>query len=448
MNFRSLVLSLSAVATSASLFAADDVVTSEHLFPQLDAILKQAVAQSPRMVTRALDLEIAEADRIEARSALLPDVNSSFRYLQTSDSRQDLPGRSEVTKQYYDVSLTQPLFHWGERRNTARIGVIKESMVKLQYRDAYRLLSNEIRTLYLTLILDKLRLQRAEFYRDYAANREKLNDERLAKKQISDAQMFAFRLDAERSQIGAERARFDFEATKASFARLTGGALLSDEQVPDAVPGIPQQSEVVDRRLAEFLAQKDPPTAEAENFRQAMKVDLLRLANQKTRLRPKFNLLVGTNQDEQNYNIFVSQKYKVQSNYAGVSVNWLIFDGFAAKAGVQSARAQVRRGEADYRVLTDRLATQAQNQAKRLSFTVRLVAISDRLYKSSTEGLKTRQEDFNRGVVSEEDVSTARLQNYDNQISAMMTRGDYFNQLNDFLGTVAEDPVLRNLKNE
>ena len=66
MNLRSLAVPLLAIGWCVSASAADDIVTPERLFPQLDAILKQTVAQSPRMVNRALDLEMAEQDRIAA----------------------------------------------------------------------------------------------------------------------------------------------------------------------------------------------------------------------------------------------------------------------------------------------------------------------------------------------------------------------------------------------
>ena len=47
---------------TASLWAApavNDLILPERIFPQLDGILKDAVQQSPRMLNRALDPEIA-----------------------------------------------------------------------------------------------------------------------------------------------------------------------------------------------------------------------------------------------------------------------------------------------------------------------------------------------------------------------------------------------------
>ncbi len=448
MNLRSLAVPLLAIACCVSASAADDIVTPEKLFPQLDVILKQTVAQSPRMVSRALDLEISEQDRISARAALLPYAGGSYRLVESRDERSDLTGPTNVAKQYYDFSLTQPLFHWGERRNNARMGEIRNQINKGQYREGYRLLANEVRTLYLSLILDKVRSKRTDFYRDYAVNLQKLAEEKLAKKVISESDIFSIRLDAERAQISAEQIRFGFENDKTSFARLTGGAVLKDEEIPDDIPTVPTQGETVKHLLADFLAQKDLPTAEAEVYRQSMKIEHLNLANQKTRLRPKFNLLMGTSQDEQSYKVSSTQKYKVQSYYGGVSVGWTIFDGFATGASIRASNARLRQMENDYKGLTDRLAQQAQTQAQGLGYATRYAIISDRLYEAGLSGLKSRQDDFRRGVISEEDLSRTQINTYDAQYNALTARGDYYNQLALFLGTIMADPVVANLKNQ
>lgn len=448
MNLRSLAVLLLAIAWCVSASAADSITTPEKLFPQLDVILRQTVAQSPRMVSRALDLEMSEQDRIAARAALLPSVTGSYRLVEARDDRSDLSSPTNVAKQYYDFSLSQPIFHWGERKNTARIGEIRNQINKGSYREAYRLLANEVRTLYLTLILDKVRSKRTDYYRDYVVNQQKLAEERLAKKVIAESDIFNIRLDAERAQISAEQVRFAFENDKASFARLTGAPVLKDDDIPDEIPPLPEQNDAIKHLLAGFLSQKDPPTAEADSYRQSMSIEKLNLANQKTRLRPKFNLVVGTSQDEQSYKVSSTQKYRVQSIYGGVSIYWTIFDGFAAGAAVRSYNAKIRQMENDYRGLTERLAQQAQTQAQALGYSTRLAVISDRLYEAGRAGLRTRQEDYRRGVVSEEDLSKAQITTYDAQYNALAARGDYYNQLAVFLGTVMEDPVLANLKNQ
>ncbi|MDQ5978121.1 MAG: hypothetical protein QG602_1094 [Verrucomicrobiota bacterium] len=422
---------------------AQDVVTVEKLYPELDNILKQAVAQSPRMLSRAIDLEIAENDRIAARAGLLPTVGGAFRYYEARERRADLGVRMSVPKTYYDFSISQPLYHWGERMNTARMGEIREFIAQGNYREGYRLFAQEVRNAYLKLIVDKLRAKRTAYALDYANNQLKQGEERLAQKVISDGQMFVIRIDAERAQVTAERAAFEFENGLASFARLTGTALQAGA-VPEVIPSVTDQASTLNSLVQGYLAQTELPSYEAVSLRNSLDLERLNLANHKTRLKPKFSLVAGANQDEQRYSALGS-KYKVDSYYAGISVGWTIFDGFSARSAVRSSLARLRNMESDYRVLTDRLAQLAQTQARLAGFAARSAAINNKLLESAEGNLSEKTEQFSRGAVSQEQVSLAQLNLYDMRLTAYLSRIEYFSYVGELLGTVREDPVLANL---
>ena len=441
--FAALPLLLAGLCAMAS--EAGSLVTPEQLFPQLDGILKKAVAQSPRMITRAIDLEYAENNRIAARAGMLPSIGGSYSYYEARDDRSDLNGRIPVTKVGYSFSINQPLFYWGDRRNNARIGEIQQAIAKGQFREGYRLLAQEVRSSYLRLIVNKLVLKRATYYADSTKKLLAQSEERLTKKVISEAQIFGIRLDAERAQISLDRTIFDAEIQKASFARLTGGVVLSDDEIPDSIPAITDQSGAVQHLLAGFLSQKNPVTAEAVVFRKTQDIERLNLQAQKNRLKPKFNFVMGVSQDEQNYTINVAQKYQVNSYYGGVALYWNIFDGFASGAGVRNSLAKLRQMDLDYRSLTESLSQQAQSQVKLIGFSIRNASIYDRLLVSGEGNVNYRTEQFTRGVIAEEDVSAARLSFFDAQINACTSRADYFSQLCGFLGVIQEDPVLANL---
>ena len=421
-----------------------DIVTADKLYPQLDEILKKAVAQSPRMLGRALDLEIAESDRINARAGMLPSVGGAFRYYEARERRADLGVRMSVPKTYYDFSVNQPLFHWGERRNNAKIGEIRELIAQGDYREGYRIYAQEVRNLYMRLIVDKVKVRRYAYALEYALNQVKQGEEQLAQKVISDGQMFSIRITAERAQIDADRAAFDFENGKISFARLTGTPELRSEEIPDVIPAVASQDAVIQSHLQNYLAQSELQSNEAARLRNSLEIERLNLANHRTRLLPKVSLVAGVNQDEQRFTA-IGAKYKVDSYYAGVSVGWTIFDGFSARSSVRSSLARVRSMENDYRVLTERLAQQAQSQAKLAGFSARSADISTKLLESAEGNLSTKQEQFARGAISQEEVSLAQISLYDHQIGAYLNRADYYNQVGEFLGIVMDDPILANL---
>lgn len=444
-------LPLSAVLLVA---AAHEVVLPEELFPQLDGILKKAVQQSPRMLSQTLDLELAENNRIAYRAGLLPSISAYYSYYKSEDRQSllyDTPGSSSsssytLTKTPYAATISQPLFHWGALKNNARIGEIQQSIAQGQYRAAYRLLAQNLRAEYLRLILLKSYVARAEYNLKTAANQAKQEEERLVKKVTTDAEIFSVRLNLERTQIAAERAEFDLQNAVRSFARLAGlGASFTREDIPDSIPGAAHAPAGMNQLLAGFLEQKDPVSTEAATLRKQLEVEQLTYDITKTRLWPKLNASAGVSQDEQNNYFGSGARYQVTSVYGGISINWTIFDGFSAAAALRNSLARRRLLENDYRQLTERLGQDAQTQVKLAEFAARNMSINDRLLVSGEGNLRSKNEEFNRGVRAEAEVHQARLGLYDAQINAYGARRDYLLSVGDFLGTVMEDPVLANL---
>jgi len=446
-----LVVPFLAIVVWAAAAPIGDVALPEHLLPQLDGILKSAVQQSPRMVSRALELEMAEQARVVARSNILPTVAANGSYLESSDKTKYVATNSStvnsynVTKTPYSASISQPIFYWGERRNNNTIGEIQLKMAQGNYREAYRLLAQELRGGYVRLILQKLSAKRSAYNSEYMNRLLVQQEERLTKKEISEVEISIARLNAEQAQIAKERSMFDYQNALVSFARLSGGSSVTDESLPEVVPAATYTASAFDQVLAGFLAQKDPPTLEAQNLHKQLEIENLVYANTKTRLRPKVNAVAGLTEDEQNNLYGTGQRYSITSKYVGISVYWTIFDGFTSGAMTRSSLARRRILENDYHQVTDRLARDAQNQVKQLNFAARSMAITDRLLVSGEGYLHTVQSEFQRGAKSESDVSLAQLALYDAQINAGVSRNDYFYRVGDFLGTVVEDPALANL---
>lgn len=434
--------------------AANDLVLPEQLFPQLDGILKQAVQQSPRMLSRSLELEVAENNRVAAKAGLLPQIGASYSYYNSRDKQalayenpnNDTSDVYTVTKTPYSASVSQAIYHWGALKNSAKIGEIQKNLAQGQYREAYRLLAQSLRSEYLRLVLLKISAARAAYNNETTAKQLKQEEERLVKKVISEAEIFSVRINAERAQIAAERASFDLENARKSFARMAGlGTAFTNDDIPDQIPETKVSPAELDHRLAGFLAQKDPVSMEAFSMRQQLEVENLQYEINRTRLWPKLNAVVGLSQDEQDNYFGQGTKYNVTSLYAGISLNWNIFDGFAASAATKSSLARKRILENDYRQLTERLAQDAQTQAKLAEFSGRSMSITDRLLVSGEGNLRAKNEEFNRGVRSEAEVNQAKLSLYDAQINAFSARRDYLMSTGDFLGTIMEDPVLANL---
>jgi outer membrane protein TolC len=428
--------------------AADGLPLPERALPALEPILRNAAQQSPRMLTRTLDLEMAEQSRIQARAGLLPSLGASYRLYRTSDDRADLSTRTDATKSYYDISLNQPLFHWGERVNNARIGEIQKLMAEGNYQEGYRQLIQELRQKYGFLVVMKQQLQRARVVLTLAQQQVQLAEQRLAKKEISDLEIYPIRLNLEQSQINLERTEWDFANAKHTFSRMAGINPLADADIPDAIPTVDYPAELFNRMLAGYLSDKNLPTAEAVNLRRQLEIEDLSVKNQRTRLRPKVGMVVGMNQDEQSYSLNTAQKYRVTSTFAGIQVNWTIFDGFASQAATRNALAKRRQVENEYNEALDRLTRQAQSQVKQINFAARSMAITDRALVSGEGNLRAKQEEFRRGTAAEADVTWAEIHLIDAKINAFGARMDYLGKVGEFLGTLNDDPVVAGLNSK
>lgn len=446
-------LPLFAVMGTTSVAAAN-VVMPEQLFPQLDAILKEAVLQSPRMLSQALALEIAEHNAVAARAGMLPNVSAYGSFVKAKDRNEFLyptPGSSTsnsyaLTKTPFGVSLSQPLYHWGALKNSARIGEIQQLISRGQYRDAYRGLAQALRAEYLRLVILKASALRSRYYLEVTSASAKQAEDRLAKKVISEAEIFSVRINLERAQLGAERAEFELQNAVRAFARLAGlGPAFTVDRVPDSIPQATPVPDELNTLLAAFLSQKDPVSTEADTLRKQIEVENLNYSIARTRLWPKLGLSAGLSQTEDDNYFGGGAKYKVTSTYVGLNVNWNIFDGFSTQAATRASLARRRIYENDYRQLTERLAQDAQMQVKNAEFSARGMSINDRLLHSGEGNLQAKQDDFGRGVTSEAAVNEAKLGLYDAQINAYTSRREYLMSVGDFLGTVVEDPALANL---
>jgi len=420
-------------------------VLPEDVFPELKRILASAVQQSPRMLTLSLNQEIASADLMQARAGLYPSASGYLTTSLTRDKREGIDDTLSTEKLYYNFSVTQPVFHWGERRNNARIGEINKRIADRNYGEAYRLLAQEIRTVYLQLIILKGRVMEAQFNRQQADEILRNTEARLAQRVISESEAFQPRIAADQAALYADRTADSFEEAKRRFSRLTGLPAPSDAAIPSEIQPVSTSSNQIDSLLAGFLRQSEPLTTEGLTLKDQLQSAELTYANQRTRLLPKFSFIAGLSQDEQSYSIDPSLKFGLRSAYAGITVGWTIFDGFATRAAKRSSLARVRQLEASLNQYSETVATDAQRNARQLSFAARQMAIQERLFDSNRNFLNFLKEQRSRGLSSDADVNLAEVRYNSGLLAALEARADYLLKSSEFVGLVSEDPSLANL---
>lgn len=417
----------------------------EKIFPELQPILTTALAQSPRMLERSLDAEAAAGDRMQAKAGIYPSVGGFFQESQARDRREDIKGSLAVEKLYYNLSITQPIFHWGTLRDRAKIGEIREKIALKQYAQGYALLAQEVRGTYLRLIVQKVQLQTAKYDQQQSEQALKLAEDRLRNRVISDAEIFHPRIAVRQAMLNTDRAQAAFNDTKRLFRVLTGFPTLADDAVPTMIAPLKAAEQEADRMLAGFLSQPEPQTFATQILKAQLEIERLGYEISRKGLRPRFNIVAGISQDEQSYTANIAAKYAVQSQFIGISGSWNIFDGFSTQGAIRSSLARVRKLEANYKQLSETAGADAQSSARQLNFSARQMAIQDELMSSATNFLQYRKDEFARGTVSETDVAAVQGVYNRELLTTLQARADYLLKFSEFLSLIMEDPAVANV---
>ncbi len=440
-----LVLWVPAISLFGS--AVDTAALPERLFPGLDQVLREALSQSPGIILRNLDLEVAKGDETQAKSGLYPNAGGNISYQESRESREGIASAYNAGLLNYAFVINQPIWRWNTVKNNARIGEIRRKMAERQYEDGYRLLALQIRGAYLDLIVQKTTADQAKFNRKLADDALRLAQDRLAKGAISGGEVFNLDMAAQQTALAADRADESLHQALISFRRLTGQVAFDAGQIPDEFPVIHGGEDLPDRLLADFLSQKEPQNNDTLVLRQQLEIDDLYLQTQRKRLYPMFSAIAGLYQTRQQYSITAgSPLYRVTDRYVGVSANWSVFDGLATRGAIKSALARKRQNELRYRQLTENLPEDAQREAKDTDLAMRQMRISDRLFDDRGSYLQVREQDFKRGTVSETDLNAARAAFNAAKIASFGARAAYLQQMGEYLGFIMEDPIVQQLK--
>ncbi len=426
--------------------AAENVGLPEQIFPQLDQILRAALQQSPRIVARNLDLVVADGDEIQAKAGQYPNASGYVSFSEANESRGGIAGSFATQIFNYNLAVSQPAWHWGSVRNSARIGEIRRKIAGQQYRDAYRMLAQEIRAGYLNLIISKAAAENAAFYLKLVEDRLQVAEERLSKGTISAGDIFRPRIEAQQTRLATDRVMEEYANNRRLFGVLTGAAPLGEDDIPTGIPTLNGDEDSLARLLGSFLSQKDPENSSTIVARQQLESERLNLAIQRKRLYPMFNFTAGVYQTRQSYSLDVSQLYRVRDAYVGVAMTWSIFDGLATHGAVKSSLARVQQLDGSYRELTKNLPKDTQHSEKQTEFALRQMRIDDRLFDERGTFLQAREGDFKRGIASQADLDAARQSFYGAEIAAFNSRAAYLRQLGEFLGMIMADPVLDQIK--
>ncbi len=343
-NFRRRALAALGIA-SLPAFAAGGLPAipfAEEFFPELQLLLDQAATAAAEPRLGALRVEERAGDLEVARSQRRPSVRLHARLLGSYEVREDiddtLRGLANV-----NLTVTQPLYQWGNLERQQRIAEQRLFLESLEQGRLTRQHRMQLRRTYLAWLHHK---QRRAILEQSVALAESLA---AARRQLAEAGQLAEQealelearlLETREGLAHTERVILDLETT---LQRLVGPAFRPERlhgHPLDTIEPMPEQDfAALGKAVNAMTADAADPAllrlSVLESIEQ-QQLDILARRNW-----PMFDLVSGVYTDRldavnQDRSIFRTQYY------AGLQINWNIFDGWQTAGLKRSALARKR----------------------------------------------------------------------------------------------------------
>jgi outer membrane protein TolC len=429
------------------LFAAESLPTPlpEDLFPALKDILRGALAQSPSMILRNIDLASNEGNYLMSRGQMLPNVSTGAAYNVSGAAVSSNTNVSSTSSGlYYSLSISQPVFRWGTLKAQLDASKIQRNIGQKNYAEAYRTLALSLRTQYLGLMAKKLSLRNTRYAQQQTAAGLVLEEDKLSHGETTENQVVRYRLQAEEASLQAERIAEDFAQSKRYFQRQAGLAELSDDLIPTEIPAVSFEPATASAMLNRFLGHDWEDTLTIQMSRSWLRVSELNYKQAQYRLYPMVGIGASISQSNStNASLNSVSQVSVLSEYVGVSLSWSIFDGFATRGAKISALANRRYYERQLQTVTDQLFDQAVSLERQVGFAYRAMKLARARTDLSESALRAIQDDAQRGLASRTAVEAAVGSHYQSEYTLLTQRADFLSRWSEFVSTLGHDPILQ-----
>lgn len=417
----------------------------EDVLPELNAILRTALQQSPQVILAAIDVERGEAARIQANAARWPSLNGNATFANNQEAvSSNTSTQSRASGLFYSINLNQSIFHWGALKNQSAVGKIGLLIAEKNYAEAYRSLSVVLRQSYLELVIKKARLKHARY--QFARAQDDLALLKEDTTRVSPAAVAGRELDLRDARLKLDRTETDFAAGLRRFARIGGLGEFTEDNVADELPKPAYLPALAQSITAKVLRDRGADAYEPQVLALRVREAELRYKIESVRLLPKVNAgasysldnssTVGTNRVVQE---------AIQRQRVDVSAQWNFFDGFATRAAKMEANAVRRLYASKLSSTVEALLDQVQGLERNLKFDAEEIEISEVRYGIAHEAKKRIVEESALGQLAKAEVDRADGSILLNRAEAFVARAKFFADWSELVSIAGFDPVLQNL---
>lgn len=430
----------------------------EDFLPDLKMILSSALRQSPQTLSNEIYVAQAEYTRTSTAAQRLPSVSSSASFALSRITteiptpaggfRPGQPTTNEDTAYgpYYGVSLSQNLFTWYQVTNQIKIADIGVRIAEKNYAGAYAALAETIRGQYLGLIFQKVGLRNQRFSLNQTARLLSLDEERLRTGSLAPAELIQPRAGYATARLAMARSEALYASSLRRLARLAGLGTINEAAIPLEVPKWSAAPEAPASLAALFKRDGVEITFQGQVNALRLKEADLNYKNTSTRLLPRFAISANVAKyNSQTVTATTITQQAAVSTSASIGGSWTIFDGFATRAAKRGVLAGKRLIEQQQKNLAAQIADQLETLVQFIDFAAKTLEMTETIRVSYVVNVDRVRDDFKRGSVTEDAVTTSLMQLYMQDAAVVSARMELMNRWCELVSLVGVDPVLNQL---
>ncbi|MFP4352086.1 MAG: TolC family protein [Puniceicoccaceae bacterium] len=442
----SLILSLSAFlaggaaaqtspAPEGSTLELVDLPVPEDYYPGLKRILEQAGRQAPELVRVGLDREIARENLKVARSRHYPSVgvggNVGYRFVQRSGEDDDSSLSASVS-----AGISRPLYFWGAVSAGVEKGEIDFETSLLRTRERFQETVQSLREEYLRLILNEMRLRNLRLRRNNLETQMARKESDYRAGRLSEEEYLDFQIELDRSLIEISELEDERNQLISSFRRISGV-----ETIPEIPGGIAPID--LDALEAELRGEENPgPDWVDRTFNVQLNRNTMEKIDRdaiiiRSRQRPNISFSASVSQAP--VNTATANDVDSIRWFAGLSVSWNVFDGFATQASRRINLLEKRRLESRMRSNEQLLDEQRIEIHSELLSMIRKQRLAERRFDLDSRIYSRVKGEYSEGRVSTNQFRQTQSDFYVKEYNLHLSRFLLLRTITDYLVTLNAD---------
>ncbi len=412
----------------------------EMYMPEIGNFMETALIGAVDVENRSL-IDRENLGRVKVGDSLkLPDVSLNFIYRMEDDISK--VGSNVKDRQIADFSVDQPLFHWGVLAADKKMFRMQYEISQLQTRQTMKFLAKDTRSLLMNLCLQKTSLEQVKV--GHEANLESLSllRQRFESGIESEQVLETKEIELERSRLHLDQVTRNLDYYLDSLERrfrLPRESIM--EGAPSRIPKVEILSEGVLASLEQLVTVAISANENIKLNEIYMEISNQHLHKADKRLYPKISVTTGITQNERDINGRLTEEELL---YAGVNVDWNIFDGFetaglkeVALVGLELSRKTSSEYRSWFKEEFRRMVHSLRREASYLRIDEKLLL----RYEKELEDAKGR---FGDGTISTVDLANAERSFEARLLGVEHARVRYLNSLTSLVSTIGLDPFVLN----